>query len=134
MSNKRNFADFYQINDKNGRCRYIDNLVQHMLLELWDKQDKVCYHDKDHKYPVLAEDAYEVIAKAFDKSVNHLREHVCMAFLDYYYRDVIDPGENRKDLEEYFGLEYPDWEDDLPKEVYIKHNHKRMTRPAFLPF
>lgn len=129
-----NFVDFYQINDKDGHCRYMDNLVQHMLRELWDKQDKICYYDKDHKYPVLAEDAYDVIAEAFDESIHHLRWHVCMAFLDYYYRDIIDPGENRKDLEEYFGWNYPDWEEELPEEVYFERNHERMIRPAFLPY
>ena len=123
-----NFIKFYELD------RNLNYLIRNMKWNLWDNQDKVSYRDKAHKYPTLTSDAYDVITKAFDEEVEALRDDICMAFLDYYYRDIIDPGENRQMLEEYFGWEYPDWESNLPEEVYLEHNHERMTRPAFLSY
>lgn len=125
----KDFNKFYEINQ-----RYLDNLTRSMRIDLWDRQDEICYHAKGYKYPVLTPDAYDIIEETFDKEIARLREDVCMAFLDSYYRDIIDPGEWREDLREHFGWDYDDWENDLADEVYFDHNHERMTRPSYLSY
>lgn len=124
------FVKFYELNES-----YIENLIRCIKEDIWVRQEEITYSDRSKsKYPILTEGAYDVIAKAFDENIYNLRYAVVMSIMDWLYRDIIDPGENRKELEEYFGWEYPDWENDLPKEVFFEHNHERMTRPAFLPY
>lgn len=127
------FTKFYEI-ETGEKGSYIDNLVQRMQREIWDSQDDIVYHDDNHKYPVLAEDAYEIIEQIFNDEVHNLRHAIVMGFLDHIYRDIVDPGENRYALEHYFGWDYPDWANDLPNEVYFEHGDEKQTRPAFLPF
>ena len=123
------FTEFYGL-DKH----YIDNLIREMKIAGWEKQDQLCGRVEGQKYPTLSDDAYETMCKIFDDNIGTFRDAVCMAFLDYYYRDIINAGLWKGELEEYFGWQYPDWEDDLPFEAYYEHNDERMTRPAFLPY
>ena len=126
----KDFVKFYELD----KPIHLQNLVRRIYRELWDKQNEICVRVEGYKHPVLTEDAYDIIAEIFDKENYQLRLHICMAFLDYFYRDIINPGDNRPELEDFFGWEYPDWDDDLPEEVYFKHNDEKMTRPAFIPF
>lgn len=124
------FVKFYELNES-----YIKNLIRRIKEDIWVRQEEITYSDRSKsKYPILTEDAYDIIAEAFDKNVYNLRYAVVMSIMDWLYRDIIDPGENRYELEEYFGWKYPDWDNNLPQSVYFERDDEKQTRPAFLPF
>jgi hypothetical protein len=82
-------------------------------------------------YPQLSPQAGDIIFDTVMDNFKNIAADITLAIMDELYRGIIDPGENREELETHFGWDYPDWEDDLGLDVYVEHNHPNMTRPAF---
>ena len=127
----KDFAQFYGIAADNSlTVDVINSIANIIMIDLFNKQELVCNHSETSKYPILSDDAYDVISTAFDDAVGDLKYEVIMGFLDMFYRNVINPGVHRAELESYFNQDYPDWEDDLTSNDYT--NHKRIIRAAHL--
>lgn len=127
----KDFAQFYSIvADDSLAVDIINNIVDVMMIDLFNKQELVCDRLETSKYPVLSDNAYDVISAALDDAIGDLKYEVVMGLLDMFYRNVINPSTNRAELESYFNQDYPDWEDDLTLDDYV--NHKRIIRVVHL--
>lgn len=118
------FSDFY------GLSINLNDVITDVLWGLCFRTDRPVKLKAGEKVPILTDDAYEIVAEEWDKATALLKDEVVMAILDKYYRGIIDAGENKGELKEHFGWDYPDWEAPIAKEEYLGRG-EITSRPAY---
>lgn len=116
------FAEFYDLSID------LNDVVTDMLWRLCSRTDGPL--KAGERVPVLTDNAYEIVAEEWDKATALLKDEVVMAILDRYYRGIIDAGENKEELKDHFGWDYPDWKAPIAKEEYVGKG-KITSRPAY---
>ena len=115
-----NFAEYYKFGEGLTLNNWINGLHDYVALKLFKNQDKVIGHNDGATYPKLKVGAYEYLFDVVQEAATPMFEDIVYGLLDSLYRDVINAGAYKEDLEEWFDQEYEDWEDMYPNGVPVE--------------